>query len=293
MTSTPFVSICVQTYQHANYIEQCLESIIKQRTNFHFEIILGEDESNDGTREICIEYARKYPSQIKLFLRKRKDVLYIDGSPTGRFNMLENIKSSSGKYIALCEGDDFWIDECKLQKQVDFLESNLDYSLCATNTNILEELSKQQRIHPIPYQKEWYSGSDLLQSYNFIKTVSVMFRSVPIRSIEDRWEFVPFGDLYLFLILGEIGKIKILDDVTSIYRVHNSGSWNGISNVKREHKYQLFHEIIKNDFKGKYKNICNEKIVFHRKNRYKLYLRRMNLKRKLKRFIYKIKMRYL
>jgi glycosyltransferase involved in cell wall biosynthesis len=291
MTSTPLVSICVQTYQHVNYIEQCIESIIGQRTSFQFEIILGEDESNDGTREICIEYARKYPTLIKLFLRKRKDVLYIDGSPTGRFNMLENIKAARGKYIALCEGDDFWIDECKLQKQVDFLESNLDYSLCATNTNILEESSKQQRIHPIPYQKEWYAGSDLLNTYNFIKTVSVMFRNVQIRNIEDKWQLVPFGDLYLFLVMSEVGKIKILDSVTSIYRVHDSGSWNGIGSIQREHKYQSFYEIIRNDFKDKYKNICDEKIASHRKNRYKLYLNKMDLKKRLKKFIYAIKRR--
>ena len=86
----PKVSVCVQTYQHGNYIKQCLESILMQKTTFPFEIILGDDESTDGTREICQEYANKYKDKIQLFLRHRKDVIYVNGNATGRFNFIEN-----------------------------------------------------------------------------------------------------------------------------------------------------------------------------------------------------------
>src|SRR5690606_9059601 len=109
------------------------------QTTFPFEIILGEDESSDGTREICIQYAAKHPDKIKLFLRSRKDVIYINGNPTGRFNFIENLKACSGKYIALCEGDDYWTDPLKLQKQVDFLEAYVDHTICWTNYQILED----------------------------------------------------------------------------------------------------------------------------------------------------------
>ncbi len=133
------VSVCVQTYQHKGYIKQCLDGILMQQTNFPYEIILGEDESTDGTREICIEYAEKYPDKIKLFLRCRKDVIYINGNATGRFNFMENLKACKGKYTALCEGDDYWTDPLKLQKQVDFLEANPEYSLIFTNCQVKYE----------------------------------------------------------------------------------------------------------------------------------------------------------
>ena len=129
MTSTknkriPLVSVCIQTFNHKNYITECLDGILNQKTTFDFEIILGEDESTDGTREICIQYHQKFPEKINLFLRSRKDVIYINSQPTGRYNFLENLKASSGKYIAICPGDDYWKDPLKLQKQVEFLESN-------------------------------------------------------------------------------------------------------------------------------------------------------------------------
>ena len=103
-----------------------------QQTDFPFEINLGEDESTDGTRETCIEYAQKYPDIINLFLNERKNVIYINGNPTGRWNFMNNIKNARGKYIALCPGDDYWTDDRKLQKQIDYLEANPEFSACFT-----------------------------------------------------------------------------------------------------------------------------------------------------------------
>ena len=125
----PLVSVCVQTYQHANYIRQCLDGILMQQTDFPFEILLGEDCSTDGTREICLEYAQKHPDKIRLFLHDRANNIAINGTPTGRFNFLFNLYTAQGRYVALCEGDDYWTDSLKLQKQVDFLEENKDYVL--------------------------------------------------------------------------------------------------------------------------------------------------------------------
>jgi glycosyltransferase involved in cell wall biosynthesis len=85
------ISVCVQTYQHVNFIRECLDSILMQETNFPFEILLGEDASTDGTREICIDYAEKYPDKIRLFLHHRENNIAINGSPTGRFNIIYNL----------------------------------------------------------------------------------------------------------------------------------------------------------------------------------------------------------
>jgi glycosyltransferase involved in cell wall biosynthesis len=97
------VSVCLLTYNHAPYIRQALDSVLMQQADFAFEVCLGEDESSDGTREICIEYAERYPDLIRLFLRNRQDVVYIDGKPTGRFNFVQTLKACSGKYVALID----------------------------------------------------------------------------------------------------------------------------------------------------------------------------------------------
>src|SRR5690606_21433837 len=118
---SPKVSVLVQTYNHAPYIRQCLDGILMQETDFDFEILLGEDASTDGTREICIEYAQEHPDKIRLFLHSRENNISINGRPSGRFNFCNNLFEANGEYIAFCEGDDYWIDEFKLQKQMDFL----------------------------------------------------------------------------------------------------------------------------------------------------------------------------
>ena len=118
----PWVSVCVTTYQHVQYIEKCLDSMLNQEVDFGYEILVGEDGSTDGTREICIEYEKKYPDIIRLFLNKRDDVFYMHGSPTGRSNFVNNIKNARERYIAFCDGDDYWISTDKLKRQVAVLE---------------------------------------------------------------------------------------------------------------------------------------------------------------------------
>lgn len=125
----PMVSVHVSTYQHAEFIRDCLDGVLMQETNFPFEIIIGEDESNDGTREICKEYADQYPEQIRLFLHRRENNIAIHGRPTGRFQFMYSYFVARGKYIATCEGDDYWTDPTKLQSQIDFMEKKKACSL--------------------------------------------------------------------------------------------------------------------------------------------------------------------
>jgi glycosyltransferase involved in cell wall biosynthesis len=144
ITELPFVSVCVQTYQHVAYIKDCLEGILMQQTNFPFEILLGEDQSNDGTRELCIEYAKKHSDKIRLFLHHRENNIKIKGRPTGRFNFLFNLFCSRGKYIAMCEGDDYWTDPLKLQKQVDNMEMNSNVNICSHQSVKIDDKMKRQ-----------------------------------------------------------------------------------------------------------------------------------------------------
>lgn len=134
----PVVSVCIQTYQHASFIAECLDSVLMQETDFPFEIIVGEDDSTDGTREICKTYAEKYPNKIRLFLRSEKDKIYINGKKTGRFNFIENLKAARGEYIALCDGDDYWINTMKLQEQIEKINSDTNYSIVFSQTHLVD-----------------------------------------------------------------------------------------------------------------------------------------------------------
>jgi len=131
----PLVSVCVMTYQHKNYIKDCLDGILMQKTDFPFEILLGEDASTDGTKEVCLDYAQKYSDKIRLFLHKRENNIKYNGNPSGKFNFLYNLFNSKAEYIALCEGDDYWNDPYKLQKQVDILEQYNDLVMCTHETH--------------------------------------------------------------------------------------------------------------------------------------------------------------
>lgn len=219
----PLVSVCVQTYQHVKFISKCLDGILMQKTDFPFEVILGEDESKDGTREICIKYAEKYPDKIRLFLRSRKDVIYIGGRATGRYNFLENLKASKGKYIALCEGDDYWTDENKLQKQVEFLEGDPEFVMCFHKVEIQDgENILDDFITKVPEGLTTITISDLIKG-NFIHTPTVMFRNNVI-VFPDWFVLSPVGDYPLYILLALKGKIKYLEYQMAVYRC-NIGIW--------------------------------------------------------------------
>lgn len=134
------ISACIITYKHEAFISECLEGAINQEVpeGYSYEIIIGEDKSPDGTLKICREYKKKYFKLIKLIERSKN--LGMIG------NWLDTISYCDGKYIALCEGDDYWTDPYKLQKQVDFLEENESYSLCATKTQRINEIGEKGEI---------------------------------------------------------------------------------------------------------------------------------------------------
>lgn len=222
----PVVSICIQTYQHKNFIRQCLEGVLMQKTNFSFEILLGEDDSSDGTREICLEYAEKYSDRIRLFLHHRQNNIKINGKPTGRFNFLYNLYNAKGRYIALCEGDDYWTDPLKLQKQVAFLEKNSLFSCSAHQSVIIYEDSTNRTSKKFAENvASELSIKDFLGHRKF-HTASMVFRAELIKK-----HFLPINivsaDRALILLLGSYGKIKYFEDEMCCYRKNTGGisSW--------------------------------------------------------------------
>lgn len=256
----PLISVCVQTYQHSKYIKECLDGILKQQTDFPYEVIIGEDESADGTREVCIEYAEKFPDKIRLFLRNREDVIYIDGNPTGRFNFINNLRASRGKYIALCEGDDYWTDPLKLQKQIDFLEENPEFVISFHDTKVINqsgELIKEGRVKNLRNIRE---SSELVGGAH-LPTCTVLFRNI-IEAYPASFKTVQNGDTFLWAILGQHGKGYFHRDIkNSVYRKHSGGVWSHTNNVKRlQASYHSYYSIYK-FIDPQYKKLVLKKIL--------------------------------
>lgn len=227
--SNPTVSVLVQAYNHEAFIEQCLESILEQNTNFDYEILLGEDYSTDRTREICQEYATKYPEKIRLFLHHPDNKINVLNTTTGNFNALYNFYSARGKYIAFCEGDDYWNDPEKLQKQVEHLQRQT--SLAFTYHSYLEvneklELLPEEKCLEQPKQN--ISQEDL-QRLNFHPLLStICFRNIIKDNIPQQMVEIINVDSFLLSLLGNHGKGKFLETIIpSFYRRHLSGIWSG------------------------------------------------------------------
>ena len=241
----PLVSVVVPTYQHGPYIRQCLDSILMQKTSFPYEIIIGEDESDDGTRETCIEYAREHADQIRLFLRSRTSSVYRAHGVTRSANGIWCRRSARGRYVALCEGDDYWIVTDKLQKQVDFLEANPDCSLAFHNALFLKQATSEP-LRPV-YEKEmqpFYEMADLIAG-NFIYTASVMYRRAALPEPLPKWYYrMPFFDWPTFVLLGQNGRLAYLDEVMSVYRVHPGGVWSRLTPQQRIERADRAAEIL-------------------------------------------------
>ena len=233
-TLEPLVSVTVAIYQHAPYIQDCLNGILMQKTSFPFEIILGEDDSIDGTRKICIDYAEKNPNKIRLFLRDRKlsQLSNENGDFITRFNSYWNRLSARGKYIAWCDGDDYWTDSNKLQKQVDFLEEHEDYVIAFHDSKIVDKDNKVIKKSCLNNKNNDYSKIAMLGSPS-IPTNTVLFRNI----IDDYPEFFiksPYHDILLFHLLGFHGNGKFITNIeNSAYRRHDGGVCSGLNNSEK------------------------------------------------------------
>ena len=207
------VSIFLLTYNQEQFIAQTINSILMQKANFNFQIVIGEDCSADATRSICKTFAEKYSNKIKLLPALEKNIGLIA-------NYMRTIKACEGKYIAICDGDDYWIDENKLQKQVSFLEDNPNYSIVYSK---LKKLFPDGTFKESIQRKLKQAGDfDDLVFENVIPSVTVLFRNRQNISAVPTWiTNFPYGDWPTYLwILKDGGKIHFMDEITAVYRMH-------------------------------------------------------------------------
>ena len=261
-----FVSIKCAVYNHEQYIRQCLEGFVMQKTNFRFEAIVHDDASTDSSAAIIREYAEKYPDIIKPIYETENQYSKRDGS-------LKRIVNAAckGKYIAVCEGDDYWIDPLKLQKQVDFMEAHPNYSLCGSNGLIIwEDGVKRPKYFNNCFKSKDVTLEEIVNTW-FFPTASLLYKREIYNNYPEWTSKIYSGDQTLVLLNYDRGKVYCLSDLTCVYRKSNINPYS-ISNNARKNKlfvpqqhiilYEKYNEYTNAKYssiiEGKLKQLRNE-----------------------------------
>lgn len=266
------VSICCLTYNHEKYIRDALDGFLIQKTNFKYEVIIHDDASTDATPDIIREYAEKYPSIIKPILQKENQ--YSKGIRIVKTYIVPKVR---GKYVAICEGDDYWCSSEKLQKQVDFLESHSQYSACVHNTKCVNCLNGKIKLQsPLTDNKILGTEDVLRYKWNVFHLSSVMYRRKYIVRPEAFYA-KGFGDYPLAIYLSMAGKIYYFKDVMSVYRyISSKDSWTYKNMLSKNYEERLVNNVLEENrmlkeidqySEGKYHSIIYN---VQRKNEFKI-----------------------
>jgi len=233
---TPTLSVCMITYNHEKYIARAIESVLKQQTDFKYELVIGEDCSTDNTRNIVQSYHTRCPDKIRLNLPEHNQGMIP--------NFIATLAECKGKYIALCEGDDYWTDSYKLQKQVDFLETHSNYVLVGSNAISVREdenFLKARLIHD--FAESFDVDTAYLMEKNPFPTLTTCFRNNLIKEFPEIYFSGMGGDRRLYLLLSQYGKCRYISDVVGVYRVHRTGATHifsqGVAGQMARYKEQI------------------------------------------------------
>lgn len=296
--NTP-VTVILMTYNQKDYIRQSIESILFQETTFDFDIFIHDDCSIDGTYEIIQEYKRKFPNKINV-LHQNKRRFLDEGFNMMIFNhVVPNIHS---KYVAYCDGDDYWCDTKKIQKQYDFLEQNPDYSMCFHSAYQLKRNNDMSSRWFILDERD-YNMDDFVNDKPGIKvaTSSIFLKTLVFNDFSDWRKSYPVEDVPLYMTAALHGKIKCLSDIMCVYRQFANGSWTSQNKESNERKINHLESLINatNEFnkktQGKYSLLvdsqiksCKFRIALIRKDfnnifdsRFKKYLKQLPFKERL------------
>lgn len=217
----PLVSIVMITYGHELFIKRAIENVLEQETKFQIELIVANDCSPDNTDQIVKEIISDHPkaSLIKYFKREKN----LGIMP----NFYDALWKSTGKYIAICEGDDYWTDPNKLQTQVDFLENHTDYTICFHSAKVIEQKSGKLLYNLRPHLgNRTFSTSAVIEGGgSFMPTASMVFRCDIIKDLPGWFQTAPVGDIFLSIYSAIKGKVYYIDKLMAVYQVNNS-NWS-------------------------------------------------------------------
>lgn len=218
MIPLPKVSVCIITYNHESFISQAIESALMQELDAPYEIVIGEDFSADGTREICTQYQQRHPDKIRLIDR------------TQNLGMVENfvqtMKECRGEYIALLEGDDYWNSTEKLQMQADFMDRNPEYAITTHNALVLDmESNRFSGNFPDYSLDDTLTLRDILGNGSGGATCSIMYRNMVFGDYPDAFKKIRGVDVPLQILCASKGKMKFFSNIMGVYRVHDRGAY--------------------------------------------------------------------
>lgn len=235
-TPTPLVSILCEVYNHETFLRDCLDGFLKQETNFDFEVLIHDDASTDKSAQIIQEYTDNYPNLFKPIIQKENQ--YSKGRSIWKTFQFPRVR---GKYIAHCEGDDYWTDPVKLQKQIDFLESHPDYSMCFHNATVHYENQSKPDHAFVKLETREYQVEENVVNW-IVPTASIVYRKDVLdskwyREVMASSKFL-VGDNPLVRSCGMVGKLYAFSDIMSVYR-KQPGGWTECLNVGMTYKLML------------------------------------------------------
>jgi len=248
------VSVCIITYNHEDFIAKALESALMQEADFDFEIIVGEDCSTDRTREVVLKYANKHSDQIRLILQEQN---------VGPRRNSEDVRDAAqGDYLAFLDGDDFWTDANKLQTQVDFLDTNPDYSFCGHQIALIEGTDKRVQGNGPELSKRWTMKD---QVHNLGERV-MHFSSVVVRRRQfpefPEWiDEVVHGDIIIMLLLLKEGDARFFRKPMGVYRKHAGGIDTGMARRENLLRKTRLYDRMKSIVPKEYHSVLDSKIA--------------------------------
>ncbi len=238
------VDIPMCAYKHEKYIEEAILGVLNQQTAFKYRLIIGEDCSPDGTRAIIEKYLAKFPDKMKVFFHEKN--LGAHANSRILFN------ACTSKYIALCDGDDYWTDPLKLQKQIDFMEGHPDFSICFHNVKLLYSDGSKVTEDSGAGQKEVSTFEDLTFG-NFINTASCVFRNTITQNLPEWFDHISVGDWTLHFLNAQFGKIYHINETMAVYRINPGSTWANQSSLVMYQRMIALLKIYEEKFDEKYK----------------------------------------
>lgn len=261
VTTMPMVDVNLVTYNHEKFVVRAIESVLEQKTDFDYRLIIGDDCSTDNTQSIIRDYAQQYPERIQVVLAtEHRGIEHKDRMG------IEVLRLSTAKYVTLLDGDDYWTDPRRLQKLMGFLESHPECSVAFHDARLFYEDGSEasRRLYP-PDLKEISSLQDMLTTSCFPIPCTALFRREALGELPDCFFRVTNADWMLFVLLAEHGTLGYINEVMAAYRVHSGGVWSGLDPIQGTREHIKTYETIDAHLNFKYTRAISKKIIAWRK----------------------------